>query len=105
MNGQLSKREEQVLALLLAGYMQKQIASELGISESRVQDVKSIIKKKWHVATEIEFILEAIKQGYLKIESGTKDFLASYTTNTSEVSNYSYSYLPSKRRMVRIIID
>lgn len=105
MNKDLSKREEQVLKLLLAGFMQKQIAYDLSISESRVQDVKSIIKKKWDVHTEIDFILTAIRKGYLIIESESKKEIAIYTSNCTEVNSFNYNYTPSKRNKFRVIFD
>lgn len=105
MNRLLSKREEQVLKLLLAGFMQKQIAHELGISESRVQDVKRIIKKKWEVDTEIDFILKAIRMGYLLLEGNAMKAFARYTSNSTEESRFNYIYTPSKKNKVRVIFD
>jgi DNA-binding CsgD family transcriptional regulator len=105
MNRLLSKREEQVLKLLLAGFMQKQIAQELEISESRVQDVKSIIKKKWEVNTEIDFILAAIRLGYLIIEGSPIKAFAKYTSNSTEESRFNYIYSPSRHNKVRVIFD
>lgn len=105
MNIELSKRELEVLKLLLSGYLQKQVAHELGISESRVQDVKRIIKKKWQVNSEIEFVLTAIKKGYLEI--GAKDYqerIPSSAQYASEI-NVNYSYLPSPRNNFRVIFD
>lgn len=105
MSNQLSKREEQVLELLLAGFMQKQIAHELGISESRVQDVKSIIKKKWGVLTEIDFILTAIRKGYLNLEKIQGKNAANYTSDSSQVSRYHYCYTPSPKAKFRVIFE
>ncbi len=105
MNYELSKREQQVLKLLLSGYLQKQVAYELGISESRVQDVKSIIKKKWGVSSDIEFILTAIRKGYLQLEDDTQVASSSYFVNSSEAFQVQYSYTRSCKKNVRIIID
>lgn len=94
---ELSLREEQVLNLLLAGYLQKQIATLLGISESRVQDVKRIVKKKWNVDTDIDFFLTALRKGYLDIEIDTMKEFANYVSHSSTDIRVSYSYSPSIR--------
>ncbi|XOV67590.1 MAG: response regulator transcription factor [Fluviicola sp.] len=105
MNYELSEREEQVLKLLLSGYLQKQVAHELGISESRVQDVKRIIKKKWQVHSDIEFILFAIKQGYIEIENIESPASLRYYAHTSNTIKVNYCYAPNTRKSVRVFFD
>lgn len=94
---ELSAREEQVLNLLLAGYLQKQIATILGISESRVQDVKRIVKRKWNVNTDIDFFVTALRKGYLNVEIDTMKEFANYVSHSTNDTRVSYSYTPSKR--------
>ena len=105
MNYDLSKREQQVLKLLLSGYLQKQVATELGISESRVQDIKSIIKKKWGVDSDIEFILTAVRKGFLEVENKHKGSYSHYSVNSSDTLNVFYSYAPSRKKNVRIMFE
>lgn len=64
----LSKREEQVLKLLLAEYSQNEICEALDLSYSRVNDVKMIIMKKWGVETMVGLVLESIRLGFLEVE-------------------------------------
>ncbi|MFT6504157.1 MAG: DNA-binding NarL/FixJ family response regulator [Crocinitomicaceae bacterium] len=67
----LSKREEQVLKLLLAEYSQVEICQLLELSYSRVSDIKRIIMQKWNVETMISLVIKSIKMGYLEIEEDT----------------------------------
>jgi len=94
------------LKLLLTGFLQKQVAFELGISESRVQDVKSNIKRKWGVCSDIDFIVTAIRKGYLKIEQeDVKTQDSPHSFHCPESVGYQYTYEPSKKQNVRIIIE
>lgn len=67
----LSKRERQILKMLLAEYRQKDIARLLNLSPNRVQDVKRIIFEKWEVESMVGLVKEAIKQEYLELEDDT----------------------------------
>lgn len=78
MKSLLSKREEQVLKLLLAEYSQNEICEVLELSYSRVNDVKMIIMKKWGVGTMIGLVLESIRQGYLEVEKDRFDDNSEY---------------------------
>ena len=69
----LSKREEQVLKLLLAEYSQIEICSLLNLSYSRVSDIKRIIMQKWNVDTMISLVIKSIKLGYLEVEEDSFD--------------------------------
>lgn len=91
----LSNREEQVLKLLLEGYLQKQIGLKLGISESRVNDVKSIIKKKWNVVTDIEFFLTALSKGYLDKFLQVSNGLTKYNSNSTSDVHVNLIFRPS----------
>jgi DNA-binding CsgD family transcriptional regulator len=87
MKGKLSKREEQILKLLLAEYTQSEISSILGLSYSRVSDVKRIIKGKWEVDSTIGLILESIRRGYVEIERDTFDEIPNFESDG--LKNYS----------------
>lgn len=67
----LSKRERQVLKMLLAEYKQKEISDTLNLSYSRVHSIKQIIMEKWGVETMVGLVKEGIKRGYLEIEDDT----------------------------------
>jgi len=73
MTQKLTKREKQVLKMLLAEYSQKEISRLLNLSYSRVNDIKSVIMKKWEVETMIGLVKEGVKQGYLELEDDTFD--------------------------------
>lgn len=105
MNRELSKREEEILRLLLTGCLQKQIAVMLNISESRVQDVKQIIKRKWGVKTEVDFILMAMRKGYLESLKNPCDTFITYTTTSTVNDRFFYNYTPSKRNKVKVIFE
>ncbi|GAB5419145.1 MAG: hypothetical protein Crog4KO_06530 [Crocinitomicaceae bacterium] len=88
----LSRREEQVLKLLLYGYLHKEIAECLGLSVSRVHDIKRSIKSKWKVISDIDFFLLALEKGYLhdRIEAIFKrnEYVSSSTFNLGIDYNY-----------------
>ena len=71
MNLNLSKREEQIIKLLLAEYTQSEIAHLLGLSYSRVNDVKTIVMDKWNVKSMVGLVIEAIRRGYIELEDDT----------------------------------
>lgn len=64
----LSKRETQILKLLLAEYTQTEICKVLNIHANTVSSAKRQIMKKWQVNSIIGIVKEAIKQGYLELE-------------------------------------
>ena len=82
MKGKLSKREEQILKLLLAEYTQSEISKILDLSYSRVSDVKRIIKEKWEVDSTIGLILESIRRGYVEVERDTFDEIPVFENET-----------------------
>ncbi len=71
---QLSRQEERVLKLLLVGYTQAEIAKMLKLSQSRIQDIKKIIKRKWGVQNDIEFVVEAIRRGLIELERDNMEY-------------------------------
>lgn len=71
MRKKLSKRETQVVKLLLAEYTQAEIARLLKLSSNRVHDVKRIIFEKWGVESMVGLAREAIKRGILELEDDT----------------------------------
>ena len=81
----LSKREEQVLKLLLAEYSQVEICQLLELSYSRVSDIKRIIMQKWGVETMISLVIKSIKLGYLEVEEDTLDEVEPYVFKKQEV--------------------
>ena len=57
----LSKREQEVLALLAKGYLYKEIGEELGISMSTVRSHLKLIYEKLHVQTRTEAAVKFLK--------------------------------------------
>lgn len=91
MTKKLSKREKQVLKMLLAEYSQIEISETLNLSYSRVNSVKQIIMEKWEVETMIGLVKEGIKQGYLELEEDTFD-TTSHTPMVGNQSTFIYTY-------------
>ncbi|MBD81288.1 MAG: hypothetical protein CL840_20390 [Crocinitomicaceae bacterium] len=64
----LSRREKQIVKMLLAEYTQLEIAKTLGIHPNTVSDTKRRIMEKWHVKTMVGIVKEGIRKGYLEME-------------------------------------
>lgn len=64
-NGQISDREQEVLALLVQGSNYKQIAEKLFISPETVRNHIRNIYEKLHVHSRSEAVAKAIRQGLL----------------------------------------
>lgn len=86
----LSKRETQVLKMLLAEYRQKEIADTLGISFNRVHDIKRIIFEKWEVESMVGLTREAIRRGILELEDDT---FKPVTEVRQKATKYVYNYI------------
>ena|SRR6266513_557856 len=61
----LSRREQEVLALLADGLVNKQIAARLGISTNTVKTHLELLFEKLGVATRAEAVATAVKRGLL----------------------------------------
>ena len=61
----LSRREQQVLALLADGLVNKQIAARLGISTNTVKTHLELLFEKLGVTTRAEAVATAVKRGLL----------------------------------------
>ena len=61
----LSGREQEILALLADGLVNKQIAARLGISTNTVKTHLELLFEKLGVATRAEAVATAVKQGLL----------------------------------------
>lgn len=97
----LSKRELQVLELLLKGYMQKEIADILCISLKRVHSVKRLIKDKWQVESDIDLAIKAIHSGHLRIELPPTQTVGTLTSS-HQITQFKYNYVKSETRTVKV---
>jgi len=61
--GQLTKREQEILALLAKGFLYKEIADRLGISSSTVRGHLHNIYEKLHVQSRTEAVVKYLKPG------------------------------------------
>ena len=61
----LSRREQQILALLADGLVNKQIAARLGISTNTVKTHLELLFEKLGVATRAEAVAMGVKRGLL----------------------------------------
>jgi two-component system response regulator DegU len=63
----LTPREIQILEYIAKGYLNKQIAAELGISEQTIKNHVTSILRKLNANARTEAVVVAIKQGLIKI--------------------------------------
>ncbi|MFU8773255.1 MAG: response regulator transcription factor [Anaerolineales bacterium] len=63
----LTEREREVLALIGKGSSNKEIATQLSISEKTVKNHVANIFSKLHVCDRTQAVIYAIKQGLLKV--------------------------------------
>ncbi|MBD77719.1 MAG: hypothetical protein CL840_02105 [Crocinitomicaceae bacterium] len=68
MNRMLTRREEQILKMLLAEYTQPEICKVLKLHCNTVSDAKRRVMEKWNVLTMVGLVKEGIKRGYLELE-------------------------------------
>jgi DNA-binding NarL/FixJ family response regulator len=80
MNPKLSKRQVQILKMILAGYTQQEICEILDLHTNSVSGYKRIIMDKWGVENMIELVVESIKRGYLEMDE--KRFDKTHATHT-----------------------
>jgi len=64
----LTPREIEILEFIAKGYLNKQIAAELGISEQTIKNHVTSILRKLNANARTEAVVVAIKQGLIKLE-------------------------------------
>jgi two-component system response regulator DegU len=64
----LTARETEILQYIAQGYLNKQIAAELGISEQTIKNHVTSILRKLNANARTEAVVVAIKQGLIKID-------------------------------------
>lgn len=57
----LSRREKEVMALVVAGLMNKQVAAELGISETTVKEHRGVVMRKMHADSLANLVMMATR--------------------------------------------
>lgn len=67
MNSILTSREKEIFTLLVDGYVTKEIANTLHISEKTVRNHISNVIQKLEVNTRYQAVIELIKMNELKI--------------------------------------
>jgi len=63
----LTPRETEILEFIAKGYLNKQIAAELGISEQTIKNHVTSILRKLNANARTEAVVVAIKQGLIKL--------------------------------------
>ena len=63
----LSRREKEVMALVVAGLLNKQVAAELGISQTTVKGHRGVVMRKMHADSLAHLVIMAAK---LRLSSG-----------------------------------
>lgn len=64
----LTKREKQVLGLVVDGMTSKQIAAKLGLSPRTVDHHRASLLKKFDMSNSVDLVNFAIKNGYVTLE-------------------------------------
>ena len=64
----LTPRETEILTYIAQGYLNKQIAAELGISEQTIKNHVTSILRKLNANARTEAVVVAIRQGLIKID-------------------------------------
>jgi DNA-binding NarL/FixJ family response regulator len=64
----LTPRETEILRYIAQGFLNKQIAAELGISEQTIKNHVTSILRKLNANARTEAVVVAIKQGLIKLE-------------------------------------
>ena len=64
----LTPREMQILKYIGMGYLNKQIAAELGISEQTIKNHVTSILRKLNANARTEAVVLALKQGLIKLD-------------------------------------
>lgn len=64
----LTKREKQVLGLVVDGMTSKQIAAKLGLSPRTVDHHRASLLKKFEMSNSVDLVNFAIKNGYVTLE-------------------------------------
>lgn len=72
-HGVLSRREEEVLHLMVHGHGHKEIAVKLGISPATVETYRSRFAEKLDLHSRPEFIRYALSRGILKTHNREND--------------------------------
>lgn len=67
MNSILTSREKEIFTLLVNGYLTKDIANDLNISEKTVRNHISNVIQKLEVNTRYQAVIELIKMNELQI--------------------------------------
>lgn len=96
MNRELTKKQEKVLKLYLAGYKPKEIGKLLGLHINTVCSYKSIVMEKWEVENNVELIIEAVRRGYIEIEE-PEEVSPTYTRIKKQDLQIIYTYIPGKK--------
>lgn len=64
----LTRREKQVLAFVVAGMTSKQMAAELNLSPRTVDHHRASLLRKFNVKNSVDLVNSAIKKGYVTLE-------------------------------------
>ena len=64
----MTKREKQVLGLVVGGLTSKQIAAQLSLSPRTVDHHRASLLKKFEMNNSVDLVNFAIKHGYVTIE-------------------------------------
>lgn len=83
---ELTKRQEKVLKLYLAGYTPTEIGKIMNIHMNTVCSYKRIIMDKWGVENNIELIIEAVRKGYIEIEEEEQNTDIVYVLKPSKMN-------------------
>ena len=99
MKTELSKKQEKVLKLYLAGYGPKKIGELMYLSINTVCSYKSIVMEKWEVENNVELIIEAVRRGYVDFEDEEEIQPINFVYSNHSLSHDTFVYYGATRRM------
>lgn len=98
MTTKLSKKQEKVLKLYLAGYKPIEIGKLMKLSINTVCNYKSIIMEKWEVENNVELVLEAVRRGYVDFEDWERRKTIQFIYTNHTFTYDTYVYFKSQRK-------
>lgn len=105
MSPHLSKREEEVLYLILKGCALQEIADKLCRTIKHIQGLKANIRRKWSVQTDVQIAFEAIRRGYISVPKKDLEKTQIPVSNSMSTITYIYTYKESISKTIKITID
>jgi DNA-binding NarL/FixJ family response regulator len=67
----LTRRERQLVSLLTEGHTNKQMASQLGVSDQTIKNQLTTLYRKTNVSNRLELVVFALRNGFAGVDPHT----------------------------------